>query len=283
MHGIENIRVETIQGVLKYKRTGADSKVSWSPPSALRRIDLILIDEASQYEDTEWNRFFVSLKEQPHSPFTVLVADFQQLQPVVCGGMCKAFCERMQTVKLKSVYRSSDESHLIFLNRISSCQPTRQVLSEYFGDRHWKGYSLSESVAWGMKLAQSTGEPFSWLTCTNVGASEVCRAALGAEGVSEADLKTGYPCDPNCKSDLSIVARPGIMIRLSRNCDKQRGFVNGALAVVCESLRGNSVFTARLLGTGNMVLHDPPHGRRWYQIFAMLLRVRHHHTACPGG
>ena len=46
--GIENIRVDTIQGVLNYKRPGADSKVTWSPPSALRRIDLILFDEGSQ-------------------------------------------------------------------------------------------------------------------------------------------------------------------------------------------------------------------------------------------
>ncbi len=53
------------------------------------------------------------------------------------------------------------------------------------------------------------------------------------------------------------MAKPGIVLRLSRNFDKQRGFVNGALAVVCESLRGNAVFTARLVGTGNMVLVHP--------------------------
>ena len=54
-----------------------------------------------------------------------------------------------------------------------------------------------------------------------------------------------------------VYAKPGLMARLTRNLDKQRGFVNGALAVVCESLRGNSVFTARLVGTGNMVLVHP--------------------------
>ena len=55
--GIDKIRVDTIQGVLNYKRTGADSQVTWAPPSALRRIDLILVDEGSQYEDREWSRF----------------------------------------------------------------------------------------------------------------------------------------------------------------------------------------------------------------------------------
>ena len=44
IEGVENIRVDTIQGVLNYKRAGSDSKVTWSPPSALRRIDLILVD-----------------------------------------------------------------------------------------------------------------------------------------------------------------------------------------------------------------------------------------------
>ena len=76
-------------------------------------------------------------------------------------------------------------------------------------------------------------------------------------GVTVEDLASGYFCDPTMKSDLRMVARPGIVIRLSRNFDKQRGFVNGALAVVCESLRGNVVFTARLMGTGNMVLIHP--------------------------
>ena len=96
--GIENIRVDTIQGVLNYKRPGADSKVRWSPPSALRRIDLILMDEASQYEDVEWERLFGCIREQPHKPYVCIGADFQQLQPVVSGGSCRRFCECMPCV-----------------------------------------------------------------------------------------------------------------------------------------------------------------------------------------
>jgi ATP-dependent exoDNAse (exonuclease V) alpha subunit len=249
--------VDTIQGVLNYKRAGPDSKIIWSPPSALRRIDLILMDEASQYEDQEWNRFFTSIKEQPHSPFVGVVADFQQLQPVVSGGMCQQFCERMQCVKLQTVYRSRDEEHLLFLNRIRQTQPNRTLLDEYFLGRHWRGRSLEACVAEGIELAEKQKEPFSWLTCTNKGASEVCEAALALLGHSAKELASGYLCDPATKSDLRIVAKRGILLRLSRNFDKQRGFVNGALAVVCESLRGNEVFTARLVGTGNMVLVHP--------------------------
>ena len=136
--GVERIRVDTIHGVLNYKRKGADSKVVWTPPSALRKIDLILCDEGSQYENEEWERLFSVIREQPHRPFTGLVADFKQLQPVVSGGQCERFCQRMQTVELKTVYRTSDSEHLIFLNTIREKQPTREFLEEYFAERHWK-------------------------------------------------------------------------------------------------------------------------------------------------
>ena len=106
-------------------------------------------------------------------------------------------------------------------------------------------------------MAQDAGKPFTWLTCTNEGAAEVCQAALGTMGIREAELADGYICDPSTKSQLRILARPGILIRLSRNLDKQRGFVTGAVATVCESLCGNAIFTARLQGTGNMVLVHP--------------------------
>ena len=69
-------------------------------------------------------------------------------------------------------------------------------------------------------------------------------------------MEKGYPCDPTSKSKLRIVAVKGILIRLTRNFDKQRGFVNGAIAKVFEDL-GDGVFVAQLLETGNMVLVHP--------------------------
>ena len=163
----------------------------------------------------------------------------------------------MDKVDLKTVYRTADKQHLVFLNRIRKDQPDRECLTEYFGERHWQHESLENCVERGMSLAAEKGHPFSWLTNTNAGSAEVCRAALTLIGLTESDLLKGGYCDPTTKSDLRIVARPGIVIRLSRNFDKQRGFVNGALATVCESLRGNSVSTARVVGTGNMVLVHP--------------------------
>ena len=125
--GIENVQVDTIHGVLRYKRKGADGKVAWAPPSALRGFDLILVDEASQYDNQEWIRFLQSVAEQPHLPFLVAVADFQQLQPVVAGGLCHHALKSWPCIHLDTVYRISDEAQLVFLNRIRERQPSRQV------------------------------------------------------------------------------------------------------------------------------------------------------------
>ena len=125
--GIENVQVDTIHGVLRYKRQGPDEKVQWAPPSALRRIDLILVDEASQYDNKEWQRFAQSVAEQPHLPYVVAVADFQQLQPVVSGGLCRNMLSGWPRVELDTVYRTSDPDQLLFLNRIRERQPAWQV------------------------------------------------------------------------------------------------------------------------------------------------------------
>ena len=100
--GIENVSVDTIHGVLKYKRPGADQKIAWAPPSALRQKDCILIDEGSQYDDQEMRRLFQSIQEQPHRPFTTIVADMQQLQPLVSGEFVRALVNTLQKVSLET-------------------------------------------------------------------------------------------------------------------------------------------------------------------------------------
>ena len=102
-----------------------------------------------------------------------------------------------------------------------------------------------------------TSEVFTWLTSTNRGAQDICKAALNNKGISEADTANGYLCDPTTKSTLGILAIAGMILRLSRNLDKSRGFVNGALCIVIEQLCGNGFFIAKLLGSGNYVLIHP--------------------------
>ena len=42
--------------------------------------------------------------------------------------------------------------------------------------------------------------------------------------VTEEDLATGYHPDPTSKDELRIVAKKGLVVRLTQNLDKQRGF-----------------------------------------------------------
>ena len=119
------------------------------------------------------------------------------------------------------------------------------------------------------------------MTCTNAGAAEVCLAALQPRGIGEDVLATGYVCDPVSKSNLRVLARPGIKVRLTRNIDKMRGFVNGAVGTVCESLRSNEVFTVKLHGSGNLVLVYPME-EDGNLFSSMLLRVCHDDSASPG-
>ena len=144
-------------------------------------------------EDTEWSRFFATVKEQPHSPYTVIVADFKQLQPVVSGGLCKSFCEQMESITMDTVYRSKDEVHLLFLNRIRDTQPDRDMLDKYFGPRHWgTHHSLEWAVAQGIQIGKELNEHFVWLCESNKGASDVCRAALNNIGLSDSEIEEGY-------------------------------------------------------------------------------------------
>eukprot|EP00959_Pyramimonas_sp_CCMP1952_P291272 6092911-Pyramimonas_sp.AAC.1 len=54
-----------------------------------------------------------------------------------------------------------------------------------------------------------------------------------------------------------MVAKRGLVMRLTRDLDRTRVFVNGATTVLGESSCGNEVFVARLRGTGNLMLVHP--------------------------
>ena len=123
------------------------------------------------------------------------------------------------------------------MNRIRTSQPDRRTLTEYFPGRNWKpDDSLEACVARGMKIAKDTEKPFTWLTSTNRGAAEVCQAALRVLKLTPEELAGGFPCDCACASPLPIVVKKGILIRLTRNLDKDRGYVNGAVGVVRQAL-----------------------------------------------
>jgi hypothetical protein len=99
---------------------------------------------------------------------------------------------------------------------------------------------------------------FMFLTVTNPAAARYNRARLRIEFPSafaclDAD---GVPGDPTCGGGLMVFAE-GMRVRLTRNVDKDRGFVNGALGVVHSILR-KDVFVMRM-DSGIFVLVHPIH------------------------
>ena len=79
-------------------------------------------------------------------------------------------------------------------------------------------------------------------------------AALSLLGITEKQLSTGMQGDPKVQAG-PIYIQAGLFLRLTRNLDKPRGFVNGALGEVVEKLSEHT-FTLRLT-TGVLLLVHP--------------------------
>ena len=211
---------------------------TYSPPGRLRRYDFIFIDEASQIGDDIFDCIIVGVRELPQEPFVVVGADYQQVAPIGGDTTGQDLCDSIQTIELTVVHRTDDPELLAFLFLASKKQPSRAELREFFGDRLLK-YSLTEAVKFGLASTARSGKLFVWLCVTNKGVREVNLAAISQldPPITEADLASrGFPTDPIVGKNGYIVIRPGITIRLTRNIDKERGFVNGAIAIVVHVL-----------------------------------------------
>ena len=233
----------------------ADLVAQYSPPNRLRRYDLILIDEASQIEDHVTQKIFVAIKELPQDPVVCVAADFRQLRPVTGGGMMRAVCEAMPIVQLKTVYRTKDPELLQFLTTVRTQQPNKSYLREFFGER-LLNLTLQQAVSFGLTYARQREVLFSWLCVTNAGADKVNAAALAIMGISESEQLAGFPGDPKVDAGR-IVLRPGLYLRLTRNLDKDRGFVNGAIGVIQHVLDAPGGVCLVRLTTANLVLLHP--------------------------
>jgi len=254
-----NIVIETIHSAIVYVRVG-DEVVKYAPPTRLRRFDLFLIDEASQIEDPVAIRLQMALSELPHDHTLVVAADYRQLQPIAGGGEVLRWCLKgMDPFYLTEVHRTNDPQLLSFLQTIRKDQPSRSYLQ-----KNWRPRTLPADLSRALRVAQvlqqRRGHHFMWLCVTNKGADRINSMSLTNLGVSEAQRKLGYDGDPNVKAGI-IFIQPGLWIRLCRNLEKTRGFVNGALAQVVDVLSKDrsgrvNVFTARL-STGAMVLVHP--------------------------
>ena len=106
----------------------------------------------------------------------------------------------------------------------------------------------------GCDLQKPSIRFFCWLCVTNAGADSVNRAALSLLGVTDEQLSVGFPGDPKVQAG-PIFVKEGLFLRLTRNLDKPRGFVNGALGEVVHKL-SDAIFILRLT-TGVLLLVHP--------------------------
>ena len=229
------ITVETIHSGFKIARN-ADVR-TYAPPGRLRRYDAIIMDEASQVDDKVAELFLCGLRELPQKPALIVAADYQQLRQVGRAqhkGTMEHLCERIAKHHLRSNYRTNDEELKTFLGTIRVSQPTKKTPKDFFAGRELTHGSLLEAVRWALHESIRRQHHFVWLCVTHKGVQAVNNAAplCFKPPITAAMLDApGFPGDPSVQAG-NIILRLEVRLRLSRNLDKPRGFVNGALAIV---------------------------------------------------
>ena len=130
-----NITIDTLHSGLAFKRD-YDKIVEYCPPSKLRKYDLILLDEASQIDQSSQDKLRMALSELPQKPVVCVAADWRQLNPVnSTTKSMQDWCSTMAKHKLTESYRTNDSTLLTFLKTIRTSQPSRTVIQEFFNGR----------------------------------------------------------------------------------------------------------------------------------------------------
>ena len=263
---MENLVVETFHAGMCIMRNN-DKVVTFQPPSRFRRYDVFLCDEGSQITDDVWLKFYMAVMEMGHRPYVVIAGDFQQLQPVGGESLLRRCVAHMPKVVLEHVYRSEDPPHLAFCHSIRDAQPTRDLVSEYFLGRQFDAsWNLAAAVREGIRIGKVFGHPFLWLCVTNKGAAEVNAEAVSVlceeKLISPERMEAfGFPGDPRLEGGGLTYLFPGALIRFTRNLDKTRGVVNGAVGLVKHFLEPG-VCTVQLLANKKGVLVHALHDKK---------------------
>lgn len=114
------------------------------------------------------------------------------------------------------------------------------------------------AVQKALRLERETGRGFTFLTVTSKGAKQLNLARLRAEFPEAARKIEGLDgCivgDPQAEAGL-LWLQPGMRVRLTRNLDKDRGFVNGSSGII-ETMLTKDTFVLRTR-QGNRILVHP--------------------------
>ena len=256
------ITIETIHASFKVSR---DKDRQYDPPGRLRHYDLIILDEYTQVDTKVWSCMQTAIGELNPCPFIVFVGDPQQLQPIFGehalqqGLQNQEAAGRLRKVELQqhAAARSTDPYMLNFLAHARVHQPSRRCLEEFFAGRRLPR-DLDMAVQRALRLERETGRDFTFLTVTNKGAKQLNLARLRAEFPEAARrIEALDGCivgDPQAEAGL-LWLQPGMRVRLTRNLDKDRGFVNGNSGII-ETMLTKDTFVL-LTKQGNRILVHP--------------------------
>ena len=146
---------------------------------------------------------------------------------------------------------------LDFCLLIPERQPSKAILADFFSGRILSG-GLRSAVSFALNLQRSRESMFTWLCVTNRGAAKVNECGISLLGIHAGLSASGMYGDAKLAKGRIYVA-PGVVVRLTRNLDKDRGFVNGAIGVVVDVSHqevSRSVFSVRL-SNGTLLLVHP--------------------------
>ena len=168
------------------------------------------------------------------------MGDFQQLQPIDGEALLQEALDRnIESGRLRKIVleqhataRCTDGKMLDFLNWIRTHQPSRALLVNFFNGRKLSR-SLERAVSQSMALERSEKRKFTFLTVTNKGAASLNKARVSLQFPQAERLAATHsvPVDP-AQCTQPLVFLKGMQVRLTKNLDKDRGFVNGALGTI---------------------------------------------------
>ena len=92
--------------------------------------------------------------------------------------------------------------------------------------------SGSEAPLMCLELEKATGKRFVWLCCCNDGVALINDIAIELLGIDESMQGQAFHTVTNIGEPCHFYAHPSVHVRLTRNIDKGRGYVIGAVGVV---------------------------------------------------
>ena len=176
-------------------------------------------------------------------------------------------CRMPKTCKTVCSKEHQDPLHLPFCHEVRDRQPSRETLQAYFAGRRFLRGRLDDAVYRGLAIGEEFQQPFVWLAVTNKGAGQVNAAAIRILSdkmhVSMSTMgEHSFRSDPRLEGGGDACLYEGAMVRFTRNLEKTRGVVNGAVGRV-EKYLERGICTVKLMSSGSRVLVHPMYDKKF--------------------